>query len=172
MAGTAASLAWADRFSSVRSRGFRWSSTTTAWAKTRWVLATVSLGRSRIHTDDSVEIKYYDQPEKLLDKMAFSLTGDLGCEYGGGVSCSGIQSDSTGAILSSQADLLGWMAYNRWWFKKDLYATYGRRRRDEQSRALSDSAAAHQWSRCHHRTPYFTGNPGDPFKAWDTFGYV
>ena len=40
-------------------------------------------GRSRIHTDDSVEIKYYDHPEKTLDKMAFSLTGDLGCEYGG-----------------------------------------------------------------------------------------
>ena len=40
-------------------------------------------GRSRIHTDDSVEVKYYDHPEKTLDKMAFSLTGDLGCEYGG-----------------------------------------------------------------------------------------
>ena len=40
-------------------------------------------GRSRIHTDDSIEIKYYDHPEKTLDKMAFSFTGDLGCEYGG-----------------------------------------------------------------------------------------
>ena len=46
-------------------------------------------GRSRIHTDDSVEVKYYDKPEKTLDKMAFSLTGDLGCEYGSGVSCYG-----------------------------------------------------------------------------------
>ena len=41
-------------------------------------------GRSRIHTDDSIEVKYYDQPQKFLDKMAFSFTGDLGCEYGGG----------------------------------------------------------------------------------------
>ena len=48
----------------------------------------VPLGRSRIHTDDSVEIKYYDNPTRFLDKMAFSLTGDLGCEYGGGVSLS------------------------------------------------------------------------------------
>src|ERR1700726_2502426 len=45
--------------------------------------------RSRIHTDDSVEIKYYDKPNNTLDKMAFSLTGDLGCEYGGGAACFG-----------------------------------------------------------------------------------
>jgi len=44
-------------------------------------------GRSRIHTDNSIEVKYYDKPEKTLDKMAFSLTGALGCEYGSGVSC-------------------------------------------------------------------------------------
>ena len=40
-------------------------------------------GRSRIHTDDSIEVKYYDRPDRFLDKMAFSFTGDLGCEYGG-----------------------------------------------------------------------------------------
>src|SRR5215472_3377540 len=39
-------------------------------------------GRRRIHTDNSVEVKYYDKPERGRDKMAFSLTGDLGCEYG------------------------------------------------------------------------------------------
>ena len=41
-------------------------------------------GRSRIHTDDSIEVKYYDKPSHFLDKMAFSFTGDLGCEYGTG----------------------------------------------------------------------------------------
>ena len=46
----------------------------------------------RIHTDNSVEVKYYDKPENTLDKMAFSLTGDLGCEFGGGVSCYGNKS--------------------------------------------------------------------------------
>ncbi|HEX4425481.1 MAG TPA: hypothetical protein VH079_08780 [Terriglobales bacterium] len=40
-------------------------------------------GRSRIHTDDSIEIKYYDHPERSLDKIEFTLIGDLGCEYGG-----------------------------------------------------------------------------------------
>src|ERR1700735_2796436 len=38
--------------------------------------------RGRVHTDNSVEIKYYAHPEKLLDKMAYSFTGDLGCEFG------------------------------------------------------------------------------------------
>src|ERR1700682_5366137 len=37
--------------------------------------------RARIHTDDSIEIKYYDKPGNRLDKMALSFTGDLGCEF-------------------------------------------------------------------------------------------
>jgi len=50
--------------------------------------------RGRIHTDNSIEIKYFDHPErKGLDKMALSFTGDLGCEFGGGVSC---HNDSNG----------------------------------------------------------------------------
>jgi len=40
--------------------------------------------RSRIHADYSAQIKVYDQPKKLLDKIAFTVTADLGCEYGGG----------------------------------------------------------------------------------------
>ena len=28
--------------------------------------------RTRYHTDDSIEVKYYDHPERFLDKMAFS----------------------------------------------------------------------------------------------------
>ena len=45
---------------------------------------------SRIHTDDSIEVRYYNKPENTgISKMAFSFTGDLGCEYGGGVTCHG-----------------------------------------------------------------------------------
>jgi hypothetical protein len=125
------------------------------------------LGRSRIHTDDSVEIKYYDHPEKTLDKMAFSFTGDLGCEYGGGVSCFGDTKDSTGAILTHKQAFLGWMAYNRWQFKKDLYGlTIGGGAMNNPGRYLVllppiNGADAISGS------PYFTQNPGDPFKAWD-----
>ena len=41
-------------------------------------------GRSRIHADYSAQVKVYDNPSKLLNKIAFTVTGDLGCEYGGG----------------------------------------------------------------------------------------
>jgi hypothetical protein len=39
-------------------------------------------GRERVHTDNSLEIKYYDKPTNNgLDKIAFSFTGDAGCEF-------------------------------------------------------------------------------------------
>ena len=132
-------------------------------------------GRSRIHTDDSVEVKYYDRPEKFLAKMAFSLTGDLGCEYGG----SGSFVSAQGRVInnnvnchhntatSNKQSFAGWMLYNRWWFKKDLYAvTLGGGAMDNPGRYLTllppiNGADAISGS------PYFTQNPGDPFKAWD-----
>ena len=45
--------------------------------------------RTRYHSDDSIEVKYYDNPAKFADKAAFSLTVDAGCESGSGVSCFG-----------------------------------------------------------------------------------
>jgi len=73
-------------------------------------------GRSRIHTDDSVEVRYYSQPESTgVSKMAFSFTGDLGCEYGAGVTCHGGKGGPKQAFL-------GWMLYNRIWWDKDKYA--------------------------------------------------
>ena len=132
-------------------------------------------GRSRIHTDDSVEIKYYDHPEKFLDKMAFSVTGDLGCEYGGSgnfVSAQGRTINNNvnchhNTATSSKQTFAGWMLYNRWWFKKDLYAiTLGGGAMANPGRYLTllppiNGADAITGS------PYFTQNPGDPYKAWD-----
>ncbi len=132
--------------------------------------------RSRIHTDDSVEIKYYDRPEKFLDKMAFSLTGDLGCEYGGKGTGIGAQGQTIinnvnchhDTATSHKQTFAGWMAYNRFWFKKDIYAvTVGGGAMDNPGRYLvllppingADAISG---------TPYFTQNPGDPYKAWDT----
>jgi hypothetical protein len=120
--------------------------------------------RGRIHTDDSVEVKYYDQPAKTLDKMAFTFTGDMGCEFGGGVSCHG---DTKGGPKQS---FLGYMLYDRFWFKKDLFGlTLGGGQINNPGRYLvlippingetAISAATN--------SPYFTENPGDPFKAWD-----
>jgi hypothetical protein len=129
--------------------------------------------RSRIHTDDSIEIKYYDHPEKTLDKMAFSLTGDLGCEYGGGVACFGNR--TTGGQTNYKQVFAGWMAYNRFWFKKDLYGlTLGGGVLDNPGRYLTllppiNGANAVSGS------PYFPTFPGSVYKAWDnsiTFDYM
>jgi hypothetical protein len=118
-------------------------------------------GRVRYHTDDSIEVKYYDKPENLLSKMAFSLTGDMGCEHGGGVSCFG------GGKGGPKQSFLGYMFYNRFWFDKDLFAlTLGGGKINNPGRYLvllppiNGATAA-------SGTPYFTQNPGDPFKAWD-----
>ena len=122
-------------------------------------------GRKRIHTDDSIEIKYFDRPENSLDKMAFSFTGDLGCEYGGGVSCFGTKNGHP------KQSFVGYMFYNRFWFHHDLFGlTLGGGQINNPGRYLvlippingagAISAAT--------SAPYFTGNPGDPFKAWDT----
>jgi hypothetical protein len=132
------------------------------------------LGRSRFHSDNSVEIKYYDQPTKFLDKMAFSLTGDLGCEYGGGVSCHHNE-PLVGTKGGPKQSFAGWMLYNRWWFDKDKYAiTLGGGAFDNPGRYLTllqpiNGADAISGS------PYFPEGPGLPFKAWDnsvTFDYM
>ncbi|MGA2428069.1 MAG: outer membrane beta-barrel protein [Candidatus Acidiferrum sp.] len=129
-------------------------------------------GRRRIHTDNSVEIKYFDKPEKTLDKMAFSLTGDLGCEYGAGVSCYG---DKKGGPKQS---FVGYMLYNRFWFHRDLFGlTVGGGQINNPGRYLVllppiDGETAITAST---NSPYFTENPGNPFKAWDssvTFDYM
>ena len=119
-------------------------------------------GRVRYHTDDSIQVKYYDNPSRLLDKMAFSFTGDMGCEHGGGVSCTG------NSAQGPKQSFLGYMLYNRFWFHKDLYAfTVGGGQINNPGRYLvllppiNGATAA-------SGTPYFTENPGQPFKAWDT----
>jgi hypothetical protein len=121
--------------------------------------------RGRIHSDDSVEVKYYDRPQKTLDKMAFSFTGDLGCEFGGGVSCHG---DTKGGPKQS---FVGAMVYNRFWFKKDLYGlTVGGGRINNPGRYLVLIPPINGMGAISAATdsPYFTENPGDPFKAWDS----
>jgi len=131
--------------------------------------------RTRYHTDNSVEVKYYDRPEKFLDKMAFSLTGDAGCESGGGVNCTTNKKDPTGNIVAYKQSFLGFMLYNRWWFNRDRYGfTVGGGKINNPGRYLVllppiDGATATTG------TPYFTENPGDPFKAWDisaTYDYM
>jgi Putative beta-barrel porin-2, OmpL-like. bbp2 len=121
-------------------------------------------GRVRYHTDDSIQVKYYDRPDNFLSKAAFSLTGDMGCEHGGGVSCAG------GSAKGPKQSFLGYMAYNRLWFDHDKYGlTIGGGQINNPGRYLvllppiNGATAA-------SGTPYFTENPGDPYKAWDVSG--
>ncbi len=116
----------------------------------------------RIHTDDSIEVRYYSNPTSLnLSKMAFSLTGDAGCQYGGGISC-------TGAPSQNKSSFVGWMLYDRMWFHRDLFGlTLGGGEMSNWGRYLTllppiDGATALTGS------PYFTENPGQRAHMWDS----
>ena len=136
-----------------------------------YVLGTDTLGnpkRTRRHTDNSIQWKYYDRPGAFLDKMAMTLTVDLGDEQGGGVSRSG---NSTGPKQS----FAGWMLYHRFWFASDRHAlTLGGGAITNPGRYLVlvppiNGATATSGS------PYFSQAPGDAFHAWDgsaTYDYM
>ncbi len=110
--------------------------------------------RRRLHTDDSVMLKWLDRPGRGWSKAACSLTLDAGGETGGGVS------------LHDQY-FLGFMAYQRLWFAHDRYGlTVGGGAITNPGRYLvllppiNGATAA-------SGTPYFSANPGDAFRAWD-----
>ncbi len=116
--------------------------------------------RMRVHTDNSLEVKYRDRPTAAIRRAAFSLTVDAGCESGSGVSCSG------GSGGPAQ-NFLGFMLYNRLWLRSDRVAiTAGGGAMTNPGRYLVlmppiNGATAFSG------TPYFTYNAGDKFKAWD-----
>ncbi len=118
--------------------------------------------RNRFHSDDSAIIKYFDSPTSFVDKAAFSLTVDAGCENGGGVQC------ANGNTTTPSQYFLGAMLYNRLWFDQDKFGlTVGGGLMTNPGRYIVltppiNGATAFTYS------PYFTQNPGDKFKAWDT----
>jgi hypothetical protein len=152
--------------------------------------------RGRIHTDDSIEIKYFDKPGNFLDKMAFSFTGDMGCEFGPsqvtstgtylqGVGCHGDTRDpnSTGGDhfgpgINPKQSFIGFMIYDRTWFKKDTHGlTIGGGMINNPGRylVLVPPINGETASSAAINSPYFGENPSDPFKAWDaslTYDYM
>ena len=152
--------------------------------------------RGRVHTDNSIEIKYFDKPGQMIDKMAFTFTGDLGCEFGPstvtatgtylqGVGCHGntrdaksVGGDNFGPGINPKQSFVGFMLYDRTWFKKDTHGlTIGGGMINNPGRYLvlvppinGETASSAAIS-----APYFSGNPSDPFKAWDmsvTYDYM
>src|SRR5579863_698490 len=116
---------------------------------------------TRVHEDDSLVWKYYDAKDgggAGISKMAMSVTWDIGCEYGGGVSCS---------RGPNKESFVGVMAYDRTWFHHDLYAvTIGGGFMNNPGRYMAllppiNGATAATG------TPYFSENPGQKLYQWD-----
>jgi hypothetical protein len=117
--------------------------------------------RSRYHIDDSQEYKYYENPNKFMHRMAFTLTEDIGCESGGGVVCKG------GNSQTPAQNFMGIMSYHRWWFDKDRFAA-------EVGGGVMNNPGRYlvllppiNGANATSGTPYFPEAPGLPFKAYD-----
>jgi hypothetical protein len=116
----------------------------------------------RVHEDDSILVKYYDahgQNGLGISRMAFSVTVDVGCEYGGGVSCTG---------GPNHEGFVGAMAYNRvWWDNNKFAVTLGGGFMSNPGRYLAllppiNGATAATG------TPYFSEQPGLRLFQWDS----
>jgi hypothetical protein len=142
------------------------------WAPNDWFIAmgnqyigTDTLGnedRWRMHTDDSVMVKYFEDKEKkekktgnVFSRAAASLTFDAGCESGGGVKC-------------GDQYFIGFMAYNRLWFLDNHFGfTFGGGAITNPGRYLVLMPPVNG-ATAFSGTPYFTYNPGDRFVGWDS----
>ncbi len=84
-------------------------------------------GRFRFHSDNSVNIRHYNDPHnKIMHRAAISITADIGGEYGDGVTpFGGKHTDNPAECTATspcQQQFLSWMAYHRMWFFDGLLA--------------------------------------------------
>ena len=126
--------------------------------------------RKRFHSDNSLLARYYKNPKsKGISQMAFSFTGDIGYETGGGVS--GFQSTAT---TQAQYFISG-MVYNRIWFHRNRFAwTMGGGFVNNPGRylVLAPTGDASPFPNPTNPTQTagthpFAENPGDQFSGWD-----
>ena len=156
MAATTATSGSAARFSGCRQESFKLVFNNYGVGQDN--LATTPgnplANTTRIHTDDSVELRYYNNPSagKGLSKMAFSFTVDAGCQYGGGLHCTrrtqqgarssaGCSTTASGSTLTGTPSQLGGGAMNN----PGRYLTL--------LPPINGATAA-------SGSPYFTENPG------------
>jgi len=131
----------------------------------QYFIGTDTLGnpdRMRFHTDDSIQYRWYENPNgTVITRFATTLTVDIGCESGGGVTCVG------GNATTPSQYFVGFMAYARAWFGEHYAMTFGGGMMTNPGRylvllpSINGATAA-------SGTPYFTTNPGDPFFGADT----
>ncbi len=134
---------------------------------------TLGTHRTRIHEDDSMEWKYWENPNKLMHRMAFSFTWDEGCETGGGTYVNSINAPAPkvqcfhNSPSAPAQNFLAGMFYQRFWFDHDLFGlTLGGGFINNPGRYLVllppiNGATASTG------TPYFTESPGQKFNGYD-----
>ena len=127
--------------------------------------------RKRFHSDNSVMIRYYNRPGgRGINKMAFSVTGDVGFEKGGGVNGFNNDDPSNPAQYFASA-----MVYHRTWFSKNKLAwTLGGGIMKNPGRylVLYPTGQASPLPNPSNPTQTagafpFSANPGDQFEGWD-----
>jgi hypothetical protein len=128
--------------------------------------------RKRFHSDNSLLVRYYNKPESNgINRMAFSLTGDIGFEKGGGVNGFSNKDTSKGPAQYFASA----MFYNRIWFGKNKFAcTIGGGIMTNPGRylVLYPTGQASPLPNPNNPTQTegafpFSTNPGDLFKGWD-----
>lgn len=128
-------------------------------------------GRKRFHSDNSLLVRYYNQPKSSgISKMAFSSTFDIGSEKGDGVN----GFNNSDPNKPAQYFVSG-MFYNRIWFNKDQFAvTFGGGMMNNPGRylVLYPTGDASPLPNPNNPTQTagthpFSANPGDQFKGWD-----
>ena len=127
--------------------------------------------RKRFHSDNSFLLRYYNNPNASgISRMAFSLTGDIGFEKGGGVN--GFKDD---AVKGPKQYFASAMFYNRIWFNKNKFAwTVGGGVMNNPGRylVLYPTGQASPLPNPNNPTQTegafpFSANPGDVFRGWD-----
>ena len=109
-------------------------------------------GRFRFHSDNSVVLRYFNSPGKKISRGAFSVTGDLGFEKGGGVT-------PFGGGNGPAQNFISWMVYHRLWFAHEKMGwTLGGGYINNPGRYLSLLPTGNG---------VLTQNPGDQFEGWD-----
>lgn len=130
--------------------------------------------RKRFHSDNSFLLRYFHKPaSKGISRMAFSLTGDIGFEKGGGVN--GFKADPAKGPAQY---FVSAMFYHRVWFNQNKFAwTLGGGVMKNPGRylVLYPTGQASPLPNPNNPTQTegafpFSANPGDPFSGWDVSG--
>lgn len=128
--------------------------------------------RKRFHSDNSFLFRYLNVPtSKRISKMAFSITGDIGYEKGGGVN--GFKNGN--ATQGPAQYFLSLMAYNRVWFAKNKFAWTaggGYMKNPGRYLVLYPTGDASPLPNPTNPTTVsgthpFSANVGDQFEGWD-----